>query len=115
MVNPAPFGWPDMFLQPGHQGFVVGHTTEQRHGGVTVGVNITRQQHLVGQVNGLGGLAGAGGGVFHRQNTAVVHKHRLVFQHLTTGGRHGEYPTGVNTQISRHGSYFCMTFKCAAL
>ncbi len=78
-------GGPDVLLQPGHQGQVVGIAAQQAHAGVAVAVDQPRQQHLPGQFNDLARLMLAPPSRQQGGNTIARKRHAVVFQHLAMG------------------------------
>ena len=52
------FGREDMVVEPGHEGEIVGHTPEQGHGCMGMGIDEAGHDDIVGSAQNLGNIFG---------------------------------------------------------
>ena len=90
---PAAFGGPDSLMQPCFEWHVVGKAPKQGHCRVGVGIDESRNQHVVRTFNEYAGLKIRLRlrGREYRKDTAVGNCHGMVFKDLV-GGSHGDAP-----------------------
>ena len=93
---------PDVFLQPGHQGQVVGEAAQEVHGGVGVGVHQAGDEGVAveGQLRrGAVAVLGRGGGQAI-EDAPVAQDQAVVLQDPPARG-HGHDPAGVDEGVGR--------------
>jgi hypothetical protein len=75
-------GRPDVVLQPGHQGKIVGEPAHQRHRRVGVQVDHSGHQRVIGQPDASRGFVAALGfrSRAHRDDAAAGHGHAVIGQ-----------------------------------
>ena len=97
LIDPLALGRPDMLLQPGHQGQVIGHAAEQRHRRVTVGIDQPGAEQHVRQFAGLrGGVLESLFAWANKHNAPVANANAVILEYDT--GRFNRHQPGGQQQ-----------------